>query len=579
MNSIKLNKLFYPFPLAKEYFKAASETAEWKGRIVHVIVGIFEYLFSFFDNALFKRFPAPINQTSKAENLPPIRKKGRNIIGIDLGTTNSCVAIVKNGVVEVIPSEEGDRTIPSIIAYKGDQRLVGAQAKAQAEKNPSSTLYSTKRFMGRKYEEVATEASGQAYKVIKNENDEPVFEINGQIITPEAAGAQILAKIKSIAGKYLGEEVRQAVITVPAYFNDAQRQATRKAGQIAGLDVLKMITEPTAASLAYGIDKTSKDQNVVVYDLGGGTLDVSILNIADGIFEVRSTNGDTHLGGDDFDHAIVHWMVTEFKKHKQVDLSLNKVAMERLRDAAVKAKIELSNFDTTHIDLSSIITDSNGPKNLSLTLSRNKLEEICRTLIERTLEPCRKALADAKLLPTDIDQVILVGGMTRMPAIQGAVKDFFDRSPSIHVNPDEAVAIGAAIQGAVIGGDIDNVVLIDVTPLTLGIEVQGGLLTPLINRNTSIPVQKSMIFSTTTDNQSKVELQVFQGEKPRAQENKKIGTLLLDVMPAPQGVPKIKVTFCINGDGMLEVTAADLQTGKKEKIKVRSKSHLPKEEL
>ncbi len=590
----EVNKLFYPFQLAGKHVKAATKASEWKGKIIHLIVGALEccfplnYLFAYFDNTVFKKNPTQINLPPKTENPTPVikdKKSGHNIIGIDLGTTNSCVAIFKNGVCEVISSEEGNRTTPSVIAYKDDQTIVGAQAKKQAEMNRASTLYSTKRFIGRKYDEIAAEASMQPYKVIKNENGDPVFEINAQIITPEAAAAQILAKMKRIAEKHLGEKVTKAVVTVPAYFNDKQRQATREAGKMAGLDVLRIIAEPTAASLAYGLDKKgktqkNKSQNVVVYDLGGGTFDVSVLNIDDGIFEVRSTNGDTHLGGDDFDHAIVNWMVAEFQKQKQIDLSKDKTAMERLRDAAVKAKIELSSSLTTQIDLSHIATDSRGPQNLVLNLTRKNLEKICQTLVERTLKPCSKALADAKISAKNIDQVVLVGGMTRMPAIQKAIENLFKKTPNTSVNPDEAVSIGAAIQGAVIGGDINNVLLIDVAPLTLGIKTKGDIVIPLINRNTSIPTKKSKIFSTASDNQRAVTIEVFQGERPMAKDNKKIGRFeLTDIPPAPSGIPQIEVSFHINADGILNVSAKDKLSGKEQKIRIEAKSGLSNDDI
>jgi len=603
MKLIEENKLFHPYKLASEHFKSASKATEWKGRIIHLIVGVLEscfplnYLFAYFDNTVFKKNPiqtkSPLQSeiSQKAENIPPVsviknnNKSIPNIIGIDLGTTNSCVSIFKDGKCEVISSEEGNRTTSSVITYKDDQIIVGTQTKAQTEANQTSTLHSTKRFIGRKYDEIAAEASMQPYKVIKNENGDPVFEINGKIITPEAAAAEILSKMKKIAEKHLGEEVTKAVVTVPAYFNDAQRQATRAAGKIAGLDVLRIIAEPTAASLAYGVDKKGKNkkdmrQNIVVYDLGGGTFDVSILIIEDGIFEVCSTNGDTHLGGDDFDHAIVNWIVKEVKEKKQIDLSKDKTIMEKLRDAAVKAKIELSNSFSAQIDLSDIATDSNGLKNLVLTLSRKKFEKISQPLINRTLKSCNQALTDSKLSKKDIDQVILVGGMTRMPAIRKALENRFNKKPNTNVNPDEAVSIGAAIQGAVIGGDIDNVLLIDVAPLTLGIEIKGGAIMPIIERNTSIPIRKSQIFSTASDNQSSVKIDIFQGERLMSNDNKKIGSFVLsDIAPAPRGVPQIEVCFMLNADGILEVSAKDKLSGKEQKIRIEAKSNLTNDEV
>jgi molecular chaperone DnaK len=564
--------ILYQFQLANKHFSAIGQESEWKSKIVHLITGVLEYVFpisyiiALFDQTVFKDFseekkaaqPLPLSSTSPKKGVEqPI------IIGIDLGTTNSCVAYMKDGTIEVIPDTNGARTTSSIVSFKDGESFVGTVAKS-----PSEILYSTKRFIGCKYEEVASEMSGVPYKVIKNENGDAVFEINGKVVTPEDAGAQILLKMKQIAERHLGKQITKAIVTVPAYFNDAQRQATREAGRIAGLDVVKILAEPTAAAIAYGIDKTRGSQKVAIYDLGGGTFDVSILNIEDGIFEVRSTNGDTHLGGDDFDSEIVKWIVAELKK-KNIELSQDKQPL--LIDAAKKAKIALSTFESTKINL---------PDNLSLELTRAKLEELCRELIGRSLEPCEKAMKDAHLKPEDIDQVVLVGGMTRMPAVREAVKKVFNRDPNTSVNPDEAVAIGAAIQGSVLAGDPTNVLLIDVTPLTLGIETKGGIVSPVITRNTSIPTSRSQVFSTATDNQASVKIQVFQGERPMACDNKMIASFELDgIPPAPRGIPQIEVTFNLDGDGILKVQAKDRLTGKKQNIRVASKSGLTMEEI
>jgi molecular chaperone DnaK len=504
----------------------------------------------------------------------------RIIIGIDLGTTNSCVAIMEGGTTKVIANAEGARTTPSVISYKGNERHVGVPAKRQAVTNPDRTLFSTKRFIGRKYSEVQSEIKMVPYKVSKNDNGDAVFEIEGKIVAPEDAAAQILMKMKETVESYLGEKVTEAVITVPAYFNDSQRQSTKDAGRIAGLDVKRILPEPTAAALAYGIDKLKTDKKIAVYDLGGGTFDISILEIGDGVFEVLATNGDTHLGGDDFDNEIMHWMLEEFKKENGIDLSKDKMALQRLRDAAEKAKIELSGVATTEINQPFITMDASGPKHLSLTLTRAKLESLCNDLIERSVEPCRKALKDAGLSISDIGEVILVGGMTRMPAVQQKVKDVFEREPNKSVNPDEAVAIGAAIQGGVIAGDVKDVLLLDVVPLTLGIETLGGILTPLIERNTTIPTQKKQVFSTASDNQPAVTIVVLQGERKMAHDNKEIGRFdLTDIPPAPRGVPQIEVAFDINADGILQVSAKDKQTGKEQKIRIQAKSGLTDEEI
>jgi molecular chaperone DnaK len=509
-----------------------------------------------------------------------MNKQKKVIIGIDLGTTNSCVAIMEGGTAKVIANAEGARTTPSVISYKGSEHLVGIPAKRQAVTNPERTLYSTKRFIGRKYTEVQSEIKTVPYKVTKNNNGDAVFEIEGKIVSPEDAAAHVLMKMKETVESYLGEKVTEAVITVPAYFNDSQRQSTKDAGRIAGLDVKRILPEPTAAALAYGIDKLKTDKKIAVYDLGGGTFDISILEIGDGVFEVLATNGDTHLGGDDFDNAIIHWMLDEFKKEHGVDLSKDKMALQRLRDAAEKAKIELSGVATTEINQPFITMDASGPKHLALTLTRAKLESLCHDLIERTVEPCRKALKDAGLSTSDIGEVILVGGMTRMPSVQQKVKEIFGKEPNKSVNPDEAVAIGAAIQGGIIAGDVKDVLLLDVVPLTLGIETLGGVLTPLIERNTTIPTQKKQIFSTATDNQPAVTIVVLQGERKMARDNKEIGRFdLTDIPPAPRGVPQIEVTFDINADGILQVSAKDKQTNKEQKIQIQAKSGLSEEEI
>lgn len=504
----------------------------------------------------------------------------RRIIGIDLGTTNSCVAVMEGGSAVVIPNAEGARTTPSVIAYKGNERLVGVPAKRQAVTNPDKTLYSTKRFIGRKHGEVQSEIATVPYKVTKNSNGDAIFEVDGKTITPEEAAAQILIKMKETAESYLGEKVTEAVITVPAYFNDSQRQSTKDAGRIAGLDVKRIIPEPTAAALAYGLDKQKTDKKIAVYDLGGGTFDISILEIGDGVFEVLATNGDTHLGGDDFDNAIIHWMLEEFKKETGIDLAKDKMALQRLRDAAEKAKVELSGVMTTEINQPFITMDASGPKHLSLTLTRAKLESLTHDLIERTVGPSQKALKDAGLTTSQIGEVILVGGMTRMPAVQQKVKELFGREPHKGVNPDEAVAIGAAIQGGIIAGDVKDVLLLDVVPLTLGIETLGGVMTPLIERNTTIPTQKKQVFSTASDNQPAVTIVVLQGERPMARDNKEIGRFdLTDVPPAPRGVPQIEVAFDIDADGILHVSAKDKQSGKEQKIRIEAKSGLTDAEI
>lgn len=507
------------------------------------------------------------------------QKKGK-IIGIDLGTTNSCVAVMEGGTPKVIASAEGSRTTPSVVAFKGSERLVGIPAKRQAVTNPENTITSSKRFIGRKYSEVASEIKTVPYKVVSNSNGDAVFEVQGKIMTPEEIGAQILIKMKETAEAYLGEKVTEAVITVPAYFNDSQRQSTKDAGRIAGLDVKRIIPEPTAAALAYGLDKEKLDKKIAVFDLGGGTFDISILEIGDGVFEVLSTNGDTHLGGDDFDNEILKWMLDTFKQEQGIDLHNDKMALQRLRDAAEKAKIELSGTMTTEINQPFITMDASGPKHLSLTLTRAKLESLCHNLIERTREPCLKALKDAGLTKDDIGEVILVGGMTRMPAVQETVKSIFGKEGHKGVNPDEVVAVGAAIQGGVLTGTVKDVLLLDVTPLTLGIETLGGIMTPLVERNTTIPTQKKQVFSTAADNQPAVTIRVLQGERKMANDNKEIGRFdLADIPPSPRGMPQIEVAFDIDADGILHVSAKDKASGKEQKIRIEAQSGLKEEDV
>lgn len=507
------------------------------------------------------------------------KKKGK-IIGIDLGTTNSCVAVMEGGVPKVIASAEGARTTPSVVAYKGNERLVGIPAKRQAVTNPENTISSSKRFIGRKASEVGSESKTVPYKVVSNSNGDAVFEVQGKMMTPEEIAAQILIKMKETAESYLGEKVTEAVITVPAYFNDSQRQSTKDAGRIAGLDVKRIIPEPTAAALAYGLDKDHTDKKIAVFDLGGGTFDISILEIGDGVFEVLSTNGDTHLGGDDFDNEILKWLLETFKKEQGIDLHSDKMALQRLRDAAEKAKIELSGTMTTEINQPFITMDASGPKHLSLTLTRANLENLTHKLIERTREPCLKALKDAGVCKEDIGEVILVGGMTRMPAVQEIVKTIFGKEGHKGVNPDEVVAVGAAIQGGVLTGDVKDVLLLDVIPLTLGIETMGGVMTPLVERNTTIPTQKKQIFSTAADNQPAVTIRILQGERKMANDNKEIGRFdLTDIPPSPRGMPQIEVAFDIDADGILHVSAKDKASGKEQKIRIEAQSGLNEEDI
>ncbi|NGX42459.1 MAG: Chaperone protein DnaK [Chlamydiae bacterium] len=508
------------------------------------------------------------------------KKKSNKIIGIDLGTTNSCVAVMEGGVPKVIASAEGTRTTPSVVAFKGDERLAGVPAKRQAVTNPENTISSSKRFIGRKYDEVSSEIQTVPFKVDKNDNGDAVFRVQDKIYTPEEISAQILIKMKQTAEEYLGEEVTEAVITVPAYFNDSQRQSTKDAGRIAGLDVKRIIPEPTAASLAYGLDKENTDKKIAVFDLGGGTFDISILEIGDGVFEVLATNGDMHLGGDDFDNKILKWIIEEFKKEHSIDLTSDKMALQRLRDAAEKAKIELSGTPSTEINQPFITMDASGPKHLSLTLTRSKLEELTSLLIARVKGPCEKALKDARLTKDDIGEVILVGGMTRMPAVQEMTKSIFGKEGHKGVNPDEVVAVGAAIQGGVLTGVVKDVLLLDVIPLTLGIETLGGVLTPLVERNTTIPTQKKQIFSTAADNQPAVTIRVLQGERNMANDNKEIGRFdLTEIPPSPRGMPQIEVAFDIDADGILHVSAKDIASGKEQKIRIEAQSGLKEDDI
>ncbi len=502
------------------------------------------------------------------------------IIGIDLGTTNSVVAVMEAGQPTVIPNQEGQRTTPSVVAFtKSGERLVGQVAKRQAITNPENTIFSIKRFMGRRYDEVSEEMKMVPYKVVRGDNGDVRVNVNGKPMSPPEISAMILTKLKEAAESYLGEKVTQAVITVPAYFNDAQRQATKDAGKIAGLDVLRIINEPTAAALAYGLDKKT-NETIAVYDFGGGTFDISILEVGDGLVEVKSTNGDTHLGGDNIDQRIIDWIVSEFKKENGIDLSRDQMALQRLKEAAEKAKMELSTLLETEINLPFVTADASGPKHLQMKLTRARFEQMVEDIVQRSTGPCKQALQDAGVTPQKIDEVVLVGGQTRMPRIQTVVRELFNKEPHKGVNPDEVVAIGAAVQGGVLGGEVKDVLLLDVTPLSLGIETMGGVFTKLIERNTTIPTRKSEVFSTAADNQSSVEIKVFQGERAMAKDNRMLGVFQLgNIPPAPRGMPQIEVTFDIDANGILNVTAKDRGTNNEQKITITSSSGLSKDEV
>ncbi len=502
------------------------------------------------------------------------------IIGIDLGTTNSVVAVMEGGQAVVIPNQEGGRTTPSVVAFtKSGERLVGQVAKRQSVTNPENTVYSIKRFMGRRFNEVSEEMKLMPYKVVPGDNGDARVDINGKKYSPPEVSAMILSKLKEAAEAYLGEKVTKAVITVPAYFNDAQRQATKDAGQIAGLEVMRIINEPTAAALAYGLDK-KKNETIAVYDFGGGTFDISILEVGDGVVEVKSTNGDTHLGGDNIDQRIIDWLVTEFKKETGVDVSRDQMALQRLKEAAEKAKIELSTVLETELNLPFLTADASGPKHMNVKLTRSRFQDMVADILDRSVEPCKKAMADAGVTPSQIDEVVLVGGSTRIPKVQEIVRTLFGKEPNKSVNPDEVVAVGAAVQGGVLGGEVKDVLLLDVTPLSLGIETLGGVFTRLIERNTTIPTRKSEVFSTAADSQTSVEIKVFQGERAMASDNKMLGVFqLVGIPPAPRGVPQVEVTFDIDANGIINVSAKDKATNNEQKITISSSSGLSKEEV